>query len=83
MPLSRIFDVANMSFNAFAKISEFTVSIELRVNRSRINKLTLFFMNITGPCSAVGNVSGNRCESDCRSKGREFDPVPFPYFPGD
>ena len=23
---------------------------------------------------AVGNVSGNRCESDCRSRGREFDP---------
>ena len=28
----------------------------------------------TGPRSAVGNVSGNRCESDCRSRGREFDP---------
>ena len=30
--------------------------------------------------SAVGNVSGNRCESDCRSRVREFDPGPFPYF---
>ena len=30
----------------------------------------------TGPRSAVGNVSGNRCESDCRSRGREFDPGP-------
>ena len=28
----------------------------------------------TGPRSAVGNVSDNRCESDCRSRGREFDP---------
>ena len=28
----------------------------------------------TGPRSAVGNVSGNRCESDCRSRDREFDP---------
>ena len=28
----------------------------------------------TGPRSEVGNVSGNRCESDCRSRGREFDP---------
>ena len=37
----------------------------------------------TGPRSAVGNVSGNRCESDCRSRGREFDPGPVPYFPGD
>ena len=28
-------------------------------------------------------VSGNRCESDCRSRGREFDPSPVPYFRGD
>ena len=28
----------------------------------------------TGPRSAVGNVSGYRCMSDCRSRGREFDP---------
>ena len=27
----------------------------------------------TGPRSAVGNVSGYRCVSDCRSRGREFD----------
>ena len=37
----------------------------------------------TGPCSAVGNVSGYRCVSDCRSRGREFDPGPVPYFRGD
>ena len=37
----------------------------------------------TGPRSAVGNVSGYRCESDCRSRGREFDPGPVPYFRGD
>ena len=37
----------------------------------------------TGPRSAVGNVSGNRCESDCRSMGCEFDPGPVPYFRGD
>ena len=29
---------------------------------------------ITRPRSAVCKVSGNRCESDCRSRGREFDP---------
>ena len=34
----------------------------------------------TGPPSAVGNVSGYRCVSDCRSRGREFDPGPVPYF---
>ena len=38
---------------------------------------------ITGPHSAVGNVSGYRCVSDCRSRGREFDPGPVPYFRGD
>ena len=37
----------------------------------------------TGPRSAVGNVSGNIYESDCRSRGREFDPGPVPYFRGD
>ena len=38
---------------------------------------------MTGPRSAVGNVSGYRCVSDCRSRGREFDPGPVPYFRGD
>ena len=42
-----------------------------------------FKPSIIGPRSAVGNVSGNRCESDCRSRGREFDPGPVPYFRGD
>ena len=36
-----------------------------------------------GPRSAVGNVSGYRCEADCRSRGRELDPGPVPYFRGD
>ena len=31
---------------------------------------------LTGPHSAVGNVSGYRCVSDCRSRGCEFDPGP-------
>ena len=38
---------------------------------------------VTGPRSAVGNVSGYRCVSDCRSRGREFDPGSVPYFRGD
>ena len=37
----------------------------------------------TGPCSAVSNMYGNRWESDCRSRGRDFDPGPVPYFGGD
>ena len=52
-------------------------SIELtRINRSLVYSLT-------GPRSAVGNVSGYRCVSDCNSRGREFDPGPAPYFRGD
>ena len=44
------------------------------------NKGTTIF---AGPRSAVGNVSGYRCVSDCRSRGRKFDPGPVPYFCGD
>ena len=40
-------------------------------------------LGLTGPRSAVGNVSGNRCQSDCRSRGCEFDPGLVPYFRGD
>ena len=36
-----------------------------------------------GPGSAVGNVSDYRCVSDCRSRGREFDPGLASYFRGD
>ena len=40
-------------------------------------------LQYTRPRSAVGNVSGYKCVSDCRSRGREFDPGPVPYFRGD
>ena len=43
----------------------------------------ILHFSMTGPRSAVGNVSGYRCVSDCRSRGREFDPGPVPYFRGD
>ena len=35
---------------------------------------------VTGLGSTVSNVSGNRCESDCRSRGSEFYPGLVPYF---
>ena len=38
---------------------------------------------LAGPHSAVGNVSGYRCVSDCRSRGHEFDLGLVPYFRGD
>ena len=34
-------------------------------------------------CLAQLVTSDYRCESDCRSRGREFDPGQVPYFPGD
>ena len=37
-------------------------------------------LRLTGPSSAVGNVSGYRCVSDCRSRGPDFDLGPVPYF---
>ena len=37
-------------------------------------------MLTAGPRSTVPNVSGYRCMSDCRSRGRKFDPGPVPYF---
>ena len=37
----------------------------------------------TGLRSPVGKVSGYRSVSDCRSRGRDFDPGPVPYFCGD
>ena len=42
-----------------------------------------FESGVAGLRRAVGNVSGYRCVSDCRSRGREFDPGPVPYFRGD
>ena len=36
----------------------------------------------TGPRSAVDNVSDCSYVSDCRSRGREFDPGRVPYFRG-
>ena len=35
---------------------------------------------MTGPGRAVSKVSGNRCESVCRSRGCEFDPGPVHTF---
>ena len=42
-----------------------------------------YYKCCTGPRRAVGNVCGYICVSDCRSRGREFDPGPVPYFRGD
>ena len=61
-----------------------TFHLTLKLIKNRIFGVnTAIFCNSAGPGSAVGNVSGYRCVSDCRSRGREFDPGPVPYFRGD
>ena len=50
---------------------------------AKLTSIIYFSTTQQGLCSVVGNVSGNRCESDCRSRGREIDPGPVPYFRGD
>ena len=47
---------------------------------SQLKHLIISFIVILPPRSAVGNVSGYRCVSDCRSRGREFDPGPVHTF---
>ena len=42
-----------------------------------------YLQQIAGPRSTVGNMSGYRCVSDSKSRGREFDPGLVPYFRGD
>ena len=54
-----------------------SASSEFQTSYPSIQSPTIYLsvtpLLFTGPRSAVGNVSGNRCESDCRSRGREFD----------
>ena len=65
-----------LSLNAGQK---YMLHREHSANLLTFNKLPLF----TGSRSTVGNVSGNRCESNCRSRGHELDHGPVPYFRGD
>ena len=63
-------------------IHDFKILATLAIHDFKI-LATLAIHDFTGPRSAVGNVSGNRCVSDCRIRGREFNLGPVPYFPGD
>ena len=52
------------------------MDIACSISYKKWEVMTSYFISAcTGPRSAVGNVAGNRCESDCRSRGREFDPI--------
>ena len=76
-----------LAINAFLGLLNSASAIVIRtlLSSSKRGWLELIkrLENITRPRSAVGNVSGYRCVSDCRSRGRKFDPGPVPYFRGD
>ena len=59
------------------------ISVEVFLEARWLIFQLCYEMLINGGISAVGNVSGNRCESDCRSRDHRFDPSPVPYFHGD
>ena len=53
--------------------------LKVKVDEKTLEK----HLNLYRPRTAVGNVSGNRCESDFRFRGRELDPGLILYFRGD
>ena len=66
--------------NFYMVFNPFKMSVQFYF---RLHQLFPKSLLITRPHSTVGNVSGNRCESDCRSRGRELALGLVPYFPGD
>ena len=63
-----------MPFNTFANSTD--------PDQATLEELPDQYKSCLIRVSAVGNVSGYRCVTDCRSRGREFDPGPVPYFRG-
>ena len=80
-PIFRLDDYAEeiSEFEAIGR-SVLRVRADDADNVSNSYLLRQYLIGNNGPRSAVGNVSGNRCKSDCRSRGREFDPGPVSYF---
>ena len=72
---------------ALGAYSFLTERMSVRPSVRRVQSISPIIFEIgikfPGPRSAVGNVSGYRCQADCRSRGREFDLGPVPYFRGD
>ena len=82
---SKLLDALTVSLKEFfeqfgyEKIKTAEKLLNANSKKGKIFLCQLYRLIYTGPCSAVGY----RCESDCRSRGREFDPDPVPYFRGD
>ena len=76
--------IDNKSINIFFEKLQYLNGLTSNLYLLDANRrLLMLVKGFTGPRSTVGNVSGYRCVSDCRSRGREFDPGPVPYFCGD
>ena len=82
------FDALNASVNSYGHVGMVSSPYHTFLLGKFDYAVNQYFVHILSlvsdkPRSAVGNVSGYRCVSDCRSRGREFDPGPVPYFRGD
>ena len=66
-----------------SKLDYYQLEINQYINLHQMLFSNFIASDYTGPRSSVGNLSGNRCESDCRSRGQEFNPGPVSYFRGD
>ena len=62
------------------KVSQFVKCIYMYTLSLKLNH---YKQPLTRLSSTVSNVSDYRCISDCRSRGRKFDPGLVPYFLGD
>ena len=80
-PIFRLNDYAEeiSEFEAIGR-SVLRVRADDADNVSNSYLLRQYLIGKNGPRSVVGNMSGNRCKPDCRSKGREFDLDLVPYF---
>ena len=70
-----IFTNINHALKSFAKNR-----MQFYLPKQLILKSVATTIHVIGPQIIVGNVSGNRCESDYRSRGLEYDPCLVPYF---
>ena len=73
-------DVLQEKLNVALKRNEHLTEVGIFMwHTCTVDVLRFQILLATGPCSAVGDVSGYRGVSDCRSRGRQFDPGPVPY----
>ena len=76
-------DVLQEKLNVALKRNEHLTEVStLMCHTCTVDVLRFQILLATGLSSAVSNVSGYRGMSDCRSRGRKFDPGPVTFFRG-